>query len=240
MRQRGVSLLELLVVAAMGALLMAGAVRAFQAGIQYQTDVIPRREEQLGRQRFEEGLAKLLRAAYVSPSEQDATTYFAAGSSTGQSLTQDASADTLVFTVLGLPPDAAFFTSVEDFEARNEIYGPQGGPAELQISTSPVGDAGGREGLFLRVQRPSDGDPFQGGFESVLDERVASMAFQFWNGETWVAEWDTTTQGSRRIPAAIRVTYAFEGEEHSPIVFVVRLPLSDVTPENPLGVGGTP
>ena len=90
----------------------------------------------------------------------------------------------------------------------------------------------------MREQRPSDGDAYQGGYESVLDSRVASMSFEFWNGETWQGEWDTLTQGSRRLPAAIRVTYTFDGEESTPHSFVVRIPLSDVTPDNPLGVGG--
>ncbi len=240
LRRRGVSLIELLVVITMSALVVIGAVRAFSAGLDYQLRVIPAREEHLSRQRFEDRLARLIRSAYISTDEQDPSTYFIAGVGGGSEPAPGASvgADTLVFTVLGMPPNSSFAASQEDFETRNEIFGPQGGAAEIQISTFPVGEAGDRVGLFVREQRPSDGDPYQGGFESVLEARVVSMTFEFWNGEAWTYEWDTQTQGARRLPAAVRVTYAFEGEEETPRVLVVRLPLSDVTPENPLGVGG--
>ena len=238
-RQRGVSLLELLVVAVMSALVTAGAVRAFTSGIEFQTNVVPRREAQLERHRFEDGIKNLIKAAYVSTNEQDATTYFIAGSSSGESggLSEGAAADTLIFTVLGLPPTASFINSEDDFETKNETFGPQGGAAEIQISTVPVGDAGEHTGLFLREQRPSDGVPYEGGFESVWNDQVASIFFEFWNGESWVTEWDTVTQGERRLPAAVRVTYSFVGDENQ-TSFIVRVPLSDVTPDNPLGVGG--
>lgn len=238
-RQAGVSLLELLVVAAMGALVTAGAVRAFSAGVDFQTRVVPERESQLHRQRFEDKLIQLLQSAYMSADDADQTTYFIGGSSSGETdLTDTASADTLIFTILGIPPSASFMNSQEDFEVRNQKFGPQGGACEIQISTSPVGEAGDRSGLFLREQRPSDGDPYQGGFESVLNEEVTSISFEFWNGEAWVGEWNTLTQGSRRLPAAIRVTYARTGESERPRVIIVRIPLSDATPDNPVGVEG--
>lgn len=239
-RKSGVSLLELLVVAFMGSLVIAASLRAFTTTLGFQTRVVPGREEQLSRLRFEDGLIKLIRSAYLSDDAQDATTYFIAGTGgeTGGGPSASTGADTLIFTVLGTPPNASFQASTEDFETRNEIYGPQGGAAEVQLSTFPVGDAGERTGLFIREQRPSDGDPYQGGYESVLDDRVVSMSFEFWNGEAWVYEWDTITQGERRLPAAVRITYAFAGEEESPRVLVVRVPLSDVTPDDPLGVGG--
>lgn len=240
-RVRGVSLLELLVVATLGAIVTAGATSAFTSAISFQERVVPEREAQLERQRFEDGLTRLLRAAYLANDAQDTTTYLVAGSSSGDGgLSDTASADTLILTIQGLPPSATLMNSGEDFETRNEVFGPQGGTAEIQISTSPVGEAGDREGLFLREQRPADGDPYQGGYESLLHSRVSFMEFEFWNGEAWQGEWDSINQGERRLPAAIRVTYAFFDEEESPRTFVVRVPLSDVTPENPLGVGVEP
>lgn len=237
-KTRGISLFELLVVATMGAIVITGAARAFSAGVDFQTRVVPEREVQLDRQRFEDGVARLIRAAYITEDEQDATTYFVASNSGGGvSLTDAASADTLVFTVLGIPPPASFLNSTEDFETRNQVFGPQGGVTEIQLGTTPIGEAGERTGLFLREQRPADGDPLQGGYEQVYEERVNSMYFEFWNGEAWTGEWDTIMQGARRLPAAVRVTYDFVGEEDSRS-FVVRIPLSDVTPENPLAVGG--
>lgn len=237
-RDRGVSMLELLVVAAMGAIVVAGVSRAFSAGVDFQTKVVPLREDQLDRQRFEDGIARLIRSAYITEDEQDATTYFVASNSTGGvTLTESASADTLIFTILGTPPPASFLNSTEDFETRNQIFGPQGGAAEIQLGTTPVGDTVEHSGLFLREQRPSDGEPLQGGYERVYEERVNSIFFEFWNGETWTGEWDTILQGERRLPAAVRVTYDFVGEEQSRS-FVVRIPLSDVTAENPLGFGG--
>jgi hypothetical protein len=227
----------------MMAVITVGAVSAFQSAIEFQTEIVPARQEQLDRFRFEEGLAQLIRAAYVSDNAQDSTTYFIAGSSSGGTGVGNAPmADTLILTVLGTPPIASFMNSQDDFETRNEVFGPQGGAAEIQISTAPVGEAGERFGLFVREQRPSDGDSFQGGYESVYDSRVSSIGFEFWNGESWQGDWDTVNQGERRLPAAVRVTYTFEGEEDAPRSFVVRIRLSDVTPENPLGVGagGTP
>jgi len=73
----------------------------------------------------------------------------------------------------------------------------------------------------------------------VLSPDVQSIGFEFYDGTQWVGSWDTTAAGQRRLPAAIRVSYKLTADPNTTHVFVVRLPLSDVTPNNPVSNGGT-
>jgi hypothetical protein len=140
-----------------------------------------------------------------------------------------------VFTARGERVPSAVLLSQDDFETNNERFGPQGGTAEIAISTTPVGEAGNRTGVFLREQRPADGDETQGGNESVLDPEVTDIRFQFYDGAQWVGDWDTDETG-RRIPAIVRVIYRIADEEQDRNLFI-KLPLSDVTQDDPVTVG---
>ncbi|MHB8637286.1 MAG: type II secretion system protein GspJ [Fimbriimonadaceae bacterium] len=139
----------------------------------------------------------------------------------------------LVFTVLGEPTsNAALQDPSNDFIQQNQIRGPEGGVVEYQIGLTPVGSAPDKKGVFIREQRPADTDPTQGGYEWLLAPDVDNLLFEFWDGTTWQQSWDTTTQTPVRLPAAVRVTYSTGSG--TPTVFVVRLPLSDATPANPV------
>jgi hypothetical protein len=144
----------------------------------------------------------------------------------------------LVFTSLGERLPAEFVTSQDDFETLNQTYGPRGGLTEVSISQSAIGNAPVSTGLYLRKQTPADGDSSQGGFESSLDPDIDSISFEFYNGESWDLTWDSTAMDVPRLPAAVRVTYSRTSDSVERI-FVVRLPLSDVTPDNPVTAGGS-
>ncbi len=58
------------------------------------------------------------------------------------------------------------------------------------------------------------------------------LEFSFFDGIDWIAEWDTFT-GQRRLPAALQITYRLESEEY-PRSMTIKLPHSDITPEDPL------
>ncbi len=228
MKRRGLTLIELLVVVGVSVILVVSISLAYDAGVQFQQRV-PEQDAEMRRiVQFEERLRAIVEGAYLTTDETDFTSNFSAISASG-----DLSApDTLVFTTLGLPPNTAFLQSTEEFEVLNERFGPQGGLAEVAISTIPVGDAPVENGLFLRVQRPADSDMTQGGYESLLIDNIESFTFEFFDGLEWIAEWDTQT-GERRLPAAIRFTYRFV-EEDRDHVLTFRVKHSDVTPENPL------
>lgn len=145
----------------------------------------------------------------------------------------------LVFTTLGEPTNqAALNDPSDDFIQQNQIRGPQGGVVEYQIGLTPVGTPPPDEtGIFIRRQQPADNDPTQGGVERLLLPGIDNLLFEFWDGLEWQQSWDTTTQGTIRLPAAVRVTYSIGND--NPKVFVVQLPLSDATPENPVtDIGG--
>lgn len=228
MNRRGLTLIELMVVLVISMILVGSVAYAYQAGTRFQM-LIPEADSELrviseSNERFR----ALFEGAYISADESDQTTYFLTLSSDGEL----AEPDTLVFTTLGTQPTLAYTRSQEDYETLNEVYGPQGGLTEVAISTVPVGEAPTNNALFIRNQRPADGDPTQGGFESVLLEGIETVSFEFFDGVEWVFEWNTLSE-SHRLPAAVRIVYTYsdDGEEYS---VIVRLPHSDVTPENPV------
>jgi hypothetical protein len=162
----------------------------------------------------------------VSTDATDTSSYFLLGAdSTGED-------NRITFTgkPSGIP--VVVRNSVDDFESLNERLGPQAGAVEVSIGLTPVGDTDQDSGLFLREQRPADGDATQGGSEVVVDEQIAEISFEAYDGTTWLTDWDTRV-GQRRIPSMVRVSYRLEDEEDETRTFVVRLPYSDVTADNP-------
>jgi hypothetical protein len=218
--------MELLIVLAVIGMLAAGVSRAYITGIDYERSIRQGREDSDVYRRFEDRISKLLQHSFLSPDPNDTVTYFIGG--TGAGVT-----DTITFTVAGRRLSPALLNSQEDFESLNNEVGPQGGVAEISISPTAVGNAPNRDGLFMREQVPSDGDPSQGGYERVFAENVTDIEFEFFDGSQWQTTWDTQFQSQKRLPAAVRVTYRLDGDDDRRI-FVVRLPLSDVTPLNPL------
>jgi type II secretory pathway pseudopilin PulG len=260
-RTAGITLIELLVAAVMFAIIAAALGRAFMYAVQYQMQAPKTRQAAQSRILLEDQIARVLQGAYLSSDRADTSTYLvsftgaqsgtqssSSGAVAGQAPqnTQSSSvndtgqpSDGIVLTTMGsrLPP-AYLASSDTDLETLNDRFGPQGGVSEVSLSTTAVGDAGDKAGLFIREQKPADSDHTQGGTERVLDSAVASIAFEFYDGTQWLNSWDTTA-GQRRLPAAIRVTYTLTDDPDTNHAFVVRVPLSDVTPNNPVSNGGT-
>jgi prepilin-type N-terminal cleavage/methylation domain-containing protein len=243
--RRGVTLLELLIVLTLVVILLAAVGYGFIAGLDMQRMSAQRQADQESLQAMEQRITRLLQGAKLSDDEGDRTTYFV-GETVEVGATGDLGCDRITFTTTAPGVSQAAISSTEDFETQHERFGPQGGMTEVSLSMVATGDAGNRAGLFERTQRPSDGDPTQGGTETLLSERVAQIGFQFWDGTQWVNTWDTE-MGERRLPAAVRVSYVFRGEErasepNAPAggirVFVVPLLCSDVDSLNPLAGTG--
>jgi prepilin-type N-terminal cleavage/methylation domain-containing protein len=229
-RRRGLTLIELMVVIAITVILVFSITFAYSTGIRFQSQVT-QTDAQLRRvARFEETIRQVLEGAYLSTDESDPDSCFMTLASGGDL----ANPDTLVFTTLGLPPTNAYIQASDEFEVLNERFGPQGGLAEVSLSLLPVGTPPTESAttLYLRVQRPPDGDMGQGGLERALADTIESVSFEFFDGTQWLTEWNTQT-GQRRLPAAVRVTYLVTDEDDERTL-TVRLPHSDVTPENPL------
>ena len=186
---------------------------------------------------FEERLRRLIQAAWLNTSATDTLTYFLGETADSSSATSGNGANRLTFTALGLRPPGKTLTTETDFQQNNQSIGPVGGPIEISISTTAVGQApGNTTGLVIREQTPADTDPTQGGTERLFDSRVTSINFEFWDGTTWQQSW--TTSSTRRLPSAVRVTYSLDQDSRSHVM-VVPVPLSDVTADNPAtGVTG--
>jgi Tfp pilus assembly protein PilE len=252
MGRRGLTIMELMVALIITGFVVIAATSAYSMGFNMERQTRESQERHESRIQFEDRLRRLLTGIYVTPTDTDTTTYML-GEVTGNS--SDAiSADMLTFTSISDSVNSAQLGIDTDFETSNQSLGPQGGVAEIAISTAAVGEAGqNKQGLFVRIQRPSDGDPTQGGSESVFDEDIASISFEFYNGEDWETTWGTSGlsglsgsaaevsgQNGRRIPAAIRVTYSRTSDpNNTQLSFVVRLPQSDVTSQNPSIPGET-
>ncbi len=227
------TLIEVLLAVAMSGFIAMALSRAVEGMVRYEQQAPQSSKREQARIDFETRMREMISAAYLSADETSTTTYFIATSSQGSSQYPD----TLQFTVLSPGVSGAYLGDSADLPDLNKRYGPQGGMEEVAISTTPVGDAGDRQGLFLREQRPPDGDPTQGGTESVLDPDVTSAYFEFYTGESWSTTWNTQT-ADRRLPAAVRVTYRLSDEDEDRVL-IVRLLHSDVTADNPVYQGAT-
>lgn len=232
--RRGITLLELLTAVFIVGLLATSLAASFSAAVRYQTQTRAPRQELLQQIAFEDKLKNLISRAYVDEDLANDHTYFIgqldpAGDTVGDAGT---GATELIFTTTGGPMSGRAIADIDtDFEARNERLGPVGGVTENRLALTPIGDAGDRLGIFHREQTPADMDPDQGGYETVIDDRVVAMSFEFYDGTDWLPEWDTRI-ADRRVPAAVRVTYMFDGDE-TPRELIVKMRNSDVTPNNP-------
>ena len=151
--------------------------------------------------------------------------------------TNDLGVDRITFTTTapGVSIGAVNDTADTTTSALNTARGPFGGLSEVSLGTTAIGDAGGQTGLFERLQQPSDGDPTQGGNESLLDPDIDQIGFQFWDGTEFTEQWDTTTMTTQRLPEAVQVEYRLKNDPAKTVhLFVVPIPASDVTANNPL------
>lgn len=234
-RRRGVTLLELLIVLVMTALLAAALAYAFTAELTLQRRQDAHRATIRRTDAVEQAITNLLQGARLSSMPSNPATYFLgiADSNAGR-----LGCDRLTFTTTAPGVPMAALYSTDDFETQQQARGPIGGLAEVSLATTPVGEANGQTGLFERMQRPSDADPTQGGLERVLDPEIAEIGFLFWDGQQWVPTWDTTTS-ARRLPQAVEVRYTLQGDPNSTVqMFVVPIPASDVSAQDPAAQGG--
>jgi len=242
-RVSGVTLLELIIAVAITGILTAAVTRAFVAGLTYETGLAEARERQEERHQVDDRLTDLFQHAYLAPDDTNTDTFFIGGTADEADLSGNV-ADTVQFTIQGSRPSMSLLESQDDFETQNAARGPQGGVTEVSLSMTPVGEAGTATGLYLRTQRPSDSEPSIGGTESVFESSITSIEFEFWDGTAWQPSWSTQVGAEKRLPAAVRITYTREGESEGQVhVLVVRLPLSDVTANDPAdqtAPGGTP
>lgn len=225
----------------MMAVIMVAISQAYGVGLGAQDRLLQDRSNVLKIRTFEDQLTDLLRHARLSADANQTASFFVGSVGNGtdaQSTSGSGQADTIIFTVAGTRIPGPTMNSEDDFEQQNQTYGPQGGIAEIAISPQAIGEAADKSGLFIREQRPADGDPSQGGYESVMEPDVDTIQFQFFDGLDWQDTWDTRTMTTARLPASVRVTYRLNGEDTDRI-FTVRLPASDVTPLNPVTQGGT-
>lgn len=182
-------------------------------------------------------------ATYYTTNPTTATTYFESTTDSGAGAGQGSNRITFTTTAPAIPMAAQY--STDDFNTQQQEYGPVGGLAEVSLGTAPVGDPEGRTGLFLRIQRPSDADPTQGGMETDLDPDVTGISFQFWDGLEWDSTWNTqtntTSAGTPALPQAVQVTYTLAGDPANTLhTFVVPIPASTITAQNPATGTATP
>jgi Tfp pilus assembly protein PilE len=231
-RQAGTTLLELMIVLIMSAILAGALAYAYGAEARLQELSEARAATTDKTDAMEREIRRLLQGARLSTSTTDTTTYFQGVTDAGATTELGTNRITFTTTAPGIP--MAAMGSTDDFATQQQNTGPVGGLAEVSLGTGPVGNPGDLTGLFERMQRPSDADPTQGGMEWDLDPDIASIGFQFWDGLEWISTWDTT-QGTRRMPGAVQVSYTLTNDPNKTIhIFTVPIPASDVTAQNPM------
>jgi Tfp pilus assembly protein PilE len=234
MKTRGITLLEVMVVTVCMAIILAACVSTVLTAIQHTSKVKAARTVYDRNALFEDRLRNILQNAYLSSVTTDTNSYFYGGADIvdAGSGTQNGQIQ-LIFTGLSARIPSELIDSTDDFETLNSSFGPEGGMTEYSLSLTPVGQAPVEEALFLRHQTPADGDPTQGGVETILDPDIDTISYEFFNGTDWDTSWDTQSINPPRLPAAVRITYRRKTDtvDHQ---FIVRLRHSDVTPENPV------
>lgn len=229
MKQRGFTLIEMIIALSMSLLIIGTIGSAFQAALQYQRTTPERLNAYQDSFGARKTLESLIQGAFISDDEGDTLSYFVAADPTGEST----STNGIVFTTLSRPLEGGYVLSDSiDFEELHEQFGPQGGLSEVSLDLSPVGTTSSGTGLFLRIQTPADGDPTQGGTERLLIPDVTAISYEFWDGIQWLTAWDSINGELRRLPPAIRITLEFE--EGDPQYITLRVPGSDVTADNPI------
>jgi hypothetical protein len=217
----------------MTALILISLGGAYVAGLDYVKRSPQRMDEFQDETKIRRTMVSLLSQAYLSPRVDDLSTYFVATGANGSGTF----VDTLIFTSLSQRPEGGFLRETDtDFDLLSETFGPQGGVTEVAISSIPVGDDATGEGIFVRLQRPADGDITQGGEEFLLIPGASDPTFEFWDGLEWVREWDTRAN-QRRLPAAVKISYTI-GENDAFESRTYRLIDSDITSEDPLTIEG--
>lgn len=226
---RGLTLIELMASMVIMGIMAVSLASAWSAATRYRSESGESRAAHDRIVLFESRLTSLIQAAYLSPEQSDDTSYFV---SLDEDTISSEPSPGIVFTTSGIRVPSVYLHADESLESLNEQFGPQGGLAEVSLSTVAIGEAQGQTGLFLREQRPSDGDYEQGGYESVFEPDLESIGFEFFDGLAWDNFWSTFEE-ERRLPAIVRVTYRLIERDR---ILLVPLPSSDVTPQNPVGV----
>jgi Tfp pilus assembly protein PilE len=232
-KKRGITLLEVMVVTVCMAIIIGASTSAVFTAITHTSKVKATRTTYDRNALFEDRLRSILQNAYLSSVTTDTNSFFLGGQDVVDVPNGGSTENQLVFTGLSQRIPSELLESADDFETINQSFGPEGGMAEYSLSLSPVGNAPVDQALFFRHQTPADGDPSQGGLESVLDPDIDTISYEFYNGTDWDVSWDTTSMNPPRLPAAVRITYrrANDASEH---LFIVRLIHSDVTVDNPV------
>lgn len=238
---RGITLIELLMTLFITVVIMGALSSAYGIGMDAQKRALADRSEVLKVRSFEDRLTELIQHARLSADTAATDSFFIGSVGNGteaQSVSGSGMSDTITFTIAGTRIPGPTMDSTDDFETQNQNYGPKGGIGEIDISMQAIGQASDQSGLFYREQRPADGDPTQGGYESVFNPDVSTIQFEFFDGTDWQQNWDTRTMTTPRLPAAIRITYRLSGEDNDRTL-IVQVPASDVTPINPVTTEGT-
>lgn len=217
MKKRGITFVEVMIASLLSAMIAGSIASALAITVRQQTEYGRARLDYENKTYFEDRIRTFLSHCWFSTEDPD-TTYFRGDSTTGDS----SSADRVTFTMCGLRTNGNATTSDnQDFSDRNDKFGPVGGTTEVSLATVPVGEAGDRQGLFVRKQTPADADYTQGGYESLLDPDIASILFEFYDGTAWISTWDT--QVDQRLPSAVRVTYTLTSDPDIERSFVVKI-----------------
>lgn len=236
---RGFTLVELMVVLLAMSMILGASASVVREAIQHTERVKESRTASERDALFEDRIRAVFRAAYLSTDPTDASSYFIGGEDVDNEVSGNVGGGTqIIFTALTSKLPADLIQSSDDFETINDQRGPLGGVSEISISLTPVGDAPIDEGMFLRKQTPADGDPSQGGYESILDPDIRTIGLEFFDGTDWIEEWNTQQSNTPRLPSAIRFLYSREGDDQDHYI-VIHLPHSDVTPDNPVVIGET-
>jgi prepilin-type N-terminal cleavage/methylation domain-containing protein len=246
-RQRGLTLLELLIVLAITVILASAVSYAMMAEVSFQHLEETRRAAADRTNATEAEIRQMLEGAKFTASTSTGTTTTAATTTTTTSTTTStffqgvndggqalAGCDRITFTTTTPGVPIASMYSTDDFQTQQDARGPVGGVSEVSLGTQPVGSpTAGQSGLFERLQTPSDTDPTQGGYESVLDPNIDQIGFEFWDGQEWATAWDTTN-GQTSLPQAVRVSYTIKNEEGSPVhTFIAPIPASTIDAQHP-------
>lgn len=236
---KGVSLIELLLTLFLLSLTMAAVLRAFVAGLSAEKRIATARDTSEESIRLEEGISSLIAGSDLTDGESEFISPVPRNNLSSQTQPSGGGlppgSSSLSFTTWSKPPPTRYFGQGQrPWEALNSQFGPQGGTTQFALALDPVGDAGLKQGLFIREQKPPQQDISVGGTERLYSSQVADIRFEFYDGTAWQTSWDSRNGQKGKLPAAVRVTYLLRNEQ-TPHSFLVRI--AAPAPASPQGAG---
>ena len=205
--ERGFTLLELLVAVAILGMIMAMIWAAFYRTAESKEYVEKGNEVYESAHIAVERMAREISMAFIAPGTVDEGNFT-------QFIGSDKQMDTY-------PADELTFTSLSHQRYALNVRESDQNEINYYLLQDPETQ---QKNLMYREKTYIDKDHTSGGVAYELCPDVLALDFQYWDGEEWKAEWDSTTmqENQAKLPRAVQITLVLKGPDNREVVFQTK------------------